>query len=297
MKPAILMAAMAVAMLVAGLPGVAAAQDAPRGEEISIDRMIGTWDCRMGRHECKAIGDVAYYCHSTLSEGEVLWVTWRDAEDDLFRSYRMTSDGYSDSGVTWVDGSTWTTVYEGRTGERAKLVEAWADNDTMNYTWYRSLHGGAWEQGGGGAMTRVQGEVAMAAAQEVPPGADGPFDFLSGSWEFVGLEGGGECRLIGSAGFHCFTKSNDDEALWVAWWDDGDEVYRTYRLYNSGYSDSGVKWMDGDTWTFVYEGRTGGRSKLVTVRTDDDTFEYTWYRSLRGGPWVESSAYAMKKVR
>ncbi len=259
-------------------------------------KWIGAWDCRMGRHDCATIGDVAHYCHSTLSDGDVLWVTWRDAEDDVYRAFRLSGDGYSDSGFAWVDGSTWTTVYEGRTGERVKLTEVWADDDTMNYTWHRSLRGEAWEETGGGALTRVHDAASPVAAPEVARG-EAPWDFMAGSWEFVGIDGGGECRLVGNAGFYCVTEGGGEEAIWVTWWDDGDEVYRTYRLYSDGYADAGVVWIDGDSWTFVYEGKIGDRAKMVTARTDDDRFEYMWHRSLRGGPWEQTTGFAMKRVR
>jgi endonuclease YncB( thermonuclease family) len=64
----------------------------------------------------------------------------------------------------------------------------------------------------------------------------------------------------------------------------------------SSYADSGLAWIDGDTWTVVYEGAGGVRFRM-TIVVADGTQTYVWHRSVEGGPWVETSEGSMTKVR
>ena len=65
---------------------------------------------------------------------------------------------------------------------------------------------------------------------------------------------------------------------------DKDKTIETYRFYSNGYADSGLVWVDGDTWTFVYEGEEGARFKFIGTLSGN-TFNYKWHKSLKGGPW------------
>jgi len=122
-----------------------------------------------------------------------------------------------------------------------------------------------------------------------------------GDWVYEGLDGGTKCEWLGDSIVHCqssWINSDGDsiEAVFLIRYDPEAEVYTAHRFYSGGYTDSGLGWVDGDTWTFVYEGATGARFRFTGV-TSEDTWTYEWHTSVEGGPWEPGSAGSMTKVR
>lgn len=89
---------------------------------------------------------------------------------------------------------------------------------------------------------------------------------------------------------------DDIKAVWLFRYDTEDEVYRSYRFYSNGYADSALGWVEGDTWTFVYEGPEGARSRFTGVESGD-TWTYEWHSSIQGGGWEKTEEGSMTKAR
>ena len=110
-----------------------------------------------------------------------------------------------------------------------------------------------------------------------------------GEWTFDELEGEATCAWLGDMAVHCpasWLNSEGDtiEAVFLTRWDAEAEVYTAHRFYSSGYADSGLAWVDGDTWTTVFEGPEGARYRNTSV-ISGDTWTYEWHMSVEGGPW------------
>lgn len=128
------------------------------------------------------------------------------------------------------------------------------------------------------------------AAQDSPTGPEAPaarLDDWLGSW--ISEVGGFECDRFGASAVVCrshwLTETGErGQGLYLNRWDDVDEVFRSYRFYDTGGSGSGFMWVDGDTWTSVFEGPKGARDKAVWTLSEEAA-EYALYRSVRGGPW------------
>ena len=90
---------------------------------------------------------------------------------------------------------------------------------------------------------------------------------------------------------------NANAATWVSGYDAENEVYTSARFYNNGYSDSGTGWRDGDTWTYVYDATAGTKLRFTGVLGPETVWTYQWARSVKGGPWEDTSSGSMTKVR
>lgn len=115
------------------------------------------------------------------------------------------------------------------------------------------------------------------------------------------IAGGGQCAMLGELTLTCrshwtTTGGVDREAIFIVRWDPAAEAFRGYRFYENGYADSGFTWVDGDTWTTVYEGANGRRFRITQTFTDTGT-EYVWHRSDAGGPWVKTGEGSTTNVR
>ena len=128
-----------------------------------LDIWVGDWkyDTIDGVNKCiKLAENIIQLENNIINEaGEkrksVYYLRLKD-KDNTIETYRFFSNGYADSGLVWVDGDTWTFVYEGEDGARFKMIGAFSDS-TINYRWHRSLKGGLWEPiGEGGSATKVQ---------------------------------------------------------------------------------------------------------------------------------------------
>jgi hypothetical protein len=125
-------------------------------------------------------------------------------------------------------------------------------------------------------------------------------DWFVGSWTYDHLEGGAECERLGEYIVQCRSvwktdAGEDREGYFFTRYDTVAEAWKAYRFYNTGYADEGLGWVEGDTWTWVYEGRMGARYKFIGVEAGEK-WTYTWYRSLQGGPWEQTSEGSMTKV-
>lgn len=123
---------------------------------------------------------------------------------------------------------------------------------------------------------------------------------MVGAFKYNQIEGGGECKKVGDYILHCmsaWTNSSGEqiEAVWITKFDPESEEFMAFRFYNSGYSDSGPGWVDGDTGVFVYEGPGGIRARM-TQTWSGDTLHYVWHRSVQGGPWEQTSEGSTTKV-
>jgi len=139
----------------------------------------------------------------------------------------------------------------------------------------------------------------QVAAQQ-PPEAKS-MDFLVGDWEYVDVEGGVTCKWLGDFIINCQGSWTNDagntvEAVFLQRYDPEAKIYTAHRFYSGGYTDSGLAWVDGDTWTTVYEGSGGTRNRFTGV-ISGDTWTYEWHRSVKGKPWERTSEGSMKKVK
>jgi hypothetical protein len=126
-------------------------------------------------------------------------------------------------------------------------------------------------------------------------------DWFVGSWTYDQTEGGAECKKLGDFMVHCTStwktaEGDDAEAVFITRYDAVDETWKAYRFYRNGYADQALGWIEGGTHTYVYEGRNGARRKFVGV-AEGETWAYTWYRSLQGGPWERTEEGSMTRVR
>jgi len=134
-----------------------------------------------------------------------------------------------------------------------------------------------------------------------PPEAQ-RMSWFVGDWEYQTLDGGAKCKWLGEFIIQCESSwTNDDgntvEALFLTRYDSKAKIYTAHRFYSGGYTDSGLGWVDGDTWTFVYEGQAGARTRFTGV-ISGDTWTYEWHRSVEGGLWEGTGGGgSMKKVQ
>ena len=133
-----------------------------------------------------------------------------------------------------------------------------------------------------------------------PPEAQ-RMDWFVGDWEYQDLEGGAKCNWLGDYTIHCHSSWENNsgetvEAVFLTRYDLDSDVYTAHRFYSGGYTDSGLGWVKGDTWTFVYEGQEGVRYRFVGVASGN-TWIYEWHESVMGGDWKQTSRGSMTKVK
>jgi hypothetical protein len=97
------------------------------------------------------------------------------------------------------------------------------------------------------------------------------------------------CDWLGESTLLCLqswtTESGEQrQGAFVTSWDADTEMYTVDRFSSTGYQDSGVVWIDGNKWVYVFHNPNGAILR-ATQLWNDDTVEYEWHRSLRGGPW------------
>lgn len=144
------------------------------------------------------------------------------------------------------------------------------------------------------------GTLPQQVVAQQPPEAQ-RIGWLVGDWTYDNLDGWAKCAWLGDFIVQCQTAwvdaaGDSTEALFLTRYDAEAEVYTTHRFYSGGYTDSGVGWVDDDTWTFVYDGPAGTRYRFTGV-ISEETWTYEWYRSVKGGPWERSSGGSMTRVR
>ncbi len=133
-----------------------------------------------------------------------------------------------------------------------------------------------------------------------PPEAQ-RMDGFVGEWTFDDMDGGSTCNWLGDFTIHCqgswtTDTTNTAEVVFLTRYDPEAEVYTAHRFYSGGYTDSGLGWLAGDTWTFVYEGSAGARYRIISVITGD-TWTYEWHKSVEGGAWERTGGGSMTKVK
>ncbi|MDH3650641.1 MAG: hypothetical protein OEQ53_13240 [Saprospiraceae bacterium] len=144
----------------------------------------------------------------------------------------------------------------------------------------------------------------LALPQQVfaqqPPEAQ-RMDWLVGDWKYEDLDGGAKCKWLGDFTIHCESSWTNNagettEAVFLTRYDPEAKIYTAHRFYSGGYTDSGLGWVDGDTWSFVYEGPAGDRYRFTGV-ISEDTWTYEWHSSVKGGSWERTAGGSMKKVQ
>lgn len=138
----------------------ASAQKSPEAQLLSV--WVGDWTYEdgSGSMSCEWFGDNTVQCDGSWTNddgttGEQLFVLRYDAQAEGYVGYRFYKGGYADSGHTWVDGDTWTMVFDSPRGNRYRATAVAAEN-TWSWDWHRSIHGSAWEAYGSGSMVRVK---------------------------------------------------------------------------------------------------------------------------------------------
>jgi hypothetical protein len=114
-----------------------------------------------------------------------------------------------------------------------------------------------------------------------------------GDWTYDHLDGGTKCEWLGDFIVHCqsswINSAGDSvEVVFLTGYDPEAEVYTAHRFYSG--------WVDGDTWSFVYEGPAGARYRITMVASED-TWTYEWHTSVKGGPWEPGSTGSATRVR
>lgn len=126
-------------------------------------------------------------------------------------------------------------------------------------------------------------------------------DWFVGSWTYDQLDGGADCQRLGDFMIHCKSvwttaSGSENEAIFITRFDPQTERWRAYRFYRNGYADAAMGWVDGDSWTFVYEMPDGSRARF-TAAASGDIWSYEWHRSVQGGAWEATSDGSMTRVK
>lgn len=126
-------------------------------------------------------------------------------------------------------------------------------------------------------------------------------DIFVGDWKYEHMEGESKCVWLGKLTLHCESSWINKEGkkmkmVWLNRYDSKAKLYTTHRFYSNGYMDSGLGWVDGNTWTYVYDVDADNRYR-ITVVMSENTSNYKWHRSLKGGPWEPTGEGSMKKVK
>ena len=144
---------------------VQAQDDADEVGAANVARLAGDWsfdqinnESAGGQSSCELLGDHIVWCKGSWvtsdgGEGEAVFSTRYDPVEDVYWSYRFYANGYADSGRTWIDGNDWTSVYEMPDG-LLRQSGTFTSDDTFEYVWHMSEHGGDWVEVETGAMSR-----------------------------------------------------------------------------------------------------------------------------------------------
>ena len=123
---------------------------------------MGDWtnDDGNGELTCEMLGEYILQCtFAGVDPGGdeivVVQYTRYDTDEDAYTTHRFVSNGYADTGLTWVDGDTWTFVYDGPDGVRFRDTSTVSGN-AMTTVWHISEQGGDWQEMEdlGGSLTR-----------------------------------------------------------------------------------------------------------------------------------------------
>jgi hypothetical protein len=110
------------------------------------------------------------------------------------------------------------------------------------------------------------------------------------------------CSWLGNSFVQCpGTWTNSDgnvvTSVFLLGYDTEEEVYIGFRFYGGGYHDSAKLWVDGNTWTWLFEDNGATRLRSTAVFESPNAYSYEWARSVEGGDWVNSSSGGAVKVR
>ena len=139
-----------------------------------------------------------------------------------------------------------------------------------------------------------------ASAQDLSPELQRMDQFI-GTWNYDGMDGTAICQRLADNIVRCnsdWTNADGDpvEAVFIWVHDPLTERYMTYRFYSSGYWDSGTGWFEDGTWVAIYDAQNGNKVKSTSTITAD-SWTYEWYRSVRGGPWEQTSEGSATRAR
>lgn len=126
------------------------------------------------------------------------------------------------------------------------------------------------------------------------------FEFWIGMW---GDTAGGapiqECSWVGESFVQCtvFGAEQPVSTIHVFGYDADAEAYTAFRFYGNGFHDTGMGWVEGNTWTIVYADNPGRIIRWTGIQESEDMFSYRWERSVEGGEWVEASAGRAYRIK
>lgn len=147
------------------------------------------------------------------------------------------------------------------------------------------------------ALLTTLGQEALA--QDAAAVAADKLEWFAGDWTYNELDGEVSCNMLGEYIVHCdgawVNDAGDEiEAVFITRYDAVEDVYRGYRFYSGGYADVARGWVDGNDWTFLYEGRDGAMIRF-SATASGDSWSYVWHRSDQGGEWEETSRGSMTR--
>lgn len=148
-----------LAMLgVLAIPTTALAQEVTGVE--ALQPLVGEWtyDEIDGGVSCDMLGTSYVVCEGSWKNDAgndvfATFLTGYDAANDQYRSWRFYGGGYMDSGRTWINGDSWTTLYVNDAGLAFRFTAS-LDGNTWRYQWEGFRGTGQWDVTSTGSMTR-----------------------------------------------------------------------------------------------------------------------------------------------
>lgn len=157
--------------------------------------------------------------------------------------------------------------------------------------------------------------LAFGQAQTAPPPKPGPevqqLAAWQGTWQCSGESKTGtqtrsEFSLAcewAAGGFFLVCKSASKTAEWTGIWGYNPEAkaYFGFRYYSDGWTDFPKGWLNGKTWTFVFEDEHRGgkaqRRQVTEVVESPTVLTFQWDRSVEGAPWTTTAVGRCSKVK
>ena len=126
------------------------------------------------------------------------------------------------------------------------------------------------------------------------------FDFWIGKWASAPDSTPVQvCSWVGESFVQCpvFGPDGAVSTIHLMGYDPDAEAYTAFRFYGNGYHDTGMGWVEGNTWTVVYADNPGRMIRWTGIQETQDAFSYKWERSVEGGEWVETSGGRAYRVK
>ena len=79
------------------------------------------------------------------------------------------------------------------------------------------------------------------------------------------------------------------------------KAYFGFRYYSDGWTDFPKGWLNGKTWTFVFEDEHRGgkaqRRQVTQVLESPTVLTFQWDRSVEGAPWTTTAVGKCSKAK